>query len=140
MRPRVVVVGAWPHALTVSAYLLDARPDTDLVVADRADWLAAWDRCFAAYGLRRLRSGCVHHPHPDPFALLDFARVQQREDEFTEEIRRPSTERAGRTRRRPGGAEPGRRAHRCRADRARDHRNPGPAASVPRLNPPRQEP
>lgn len=69
--PRVIVVGAGPAALAVALaadchHLIDRLE----VVDPSGRWLAAWDERFAAQGIAHLRSPAVHHPHPDPFALL----------------------------------------------------------------------
>ena len=83
-RPEVLVVGAGPHGLTAACYLLAADPTLTgrLAVADPRPWLAAWDARFAALELLALRSACVHHPDPEPYALLDWAETAGRTVEF----------------------------------------------------------
>ncbi|HXA29936.1 MAG TPA: FAD-dependent oxidoreductase [Candidatus Angelobacter sp.] len=68
----VVVAGAGPHALTACAYLAqaDATLLDRLVVVDPEGWLVRWHHKLDALGIEWLRSSCVHHPHPDPFALV----------------------------------------------------------------------
>jgi hypothetical protein len=92
-RARVAIVGAGPQGLTVAVYLVAAGVDpADLVVIDPAgDWLVQWRRRFAALGIEHLRSPSVHHPHPDPYALADFAAEQRRTDELHHRYRLPST-------------------------------------------------
>lgn len=82
--PEVLVVGAGPHGLTAACYLLAADPRLAgrIAVADPAPWLSAWDQRFAALELTRLRSACVHHPAPEPYALLDHAAAIGRRAEF----------------------------------------------------------
>lgn len=89
----LLIVGAGPQALTLATYLQERAPEcsTRTVVADPDDWLTAWDRQFAALGIPMLRSSCVHHPHPEPYALLRFAREHGRAREFHDDIGRPST-------------------------------------------------
>lgn len=72
----LLVVGAGPQALTLLTYARRyAMPDLDaVVVADPHEWLSASRARFAAHEIPMLRSACVHHPHPDPYALLDFGR------------------------------------------------------------------
>jgi hypothetical protein len=69
--PTVVLVGAGPAALAV-ALTADCHDLADRLEAidPSGRWLAAWDRRFAAQAIPHLRSPAVHHPHPDPFALL----------------------------------------------------------------------
>lgn len=83
--PEVLVVGAGPHGLTAACYLLAADPGLAgrIAVADPDPWLAAWDRRFAALELTSLRSACVHHPAPEPYALLDRAEATGRRAEFS---------------------------------------------------------
>lgn len=78
--PEVLVVGAGPHGLTAVGYLLAADPALAgrIAVADPAPWMSSWDRRFAALELTRLRSACVHHPDPEPYALLDHATATGR--------------------------------------------------------------
>lgn len=89
----LAVVGAGPQSLTLLAYLARYRADLleRTVVLDPDPWLARWDRQFADHGIVRLRSGCVHHPHPSPYELLRFAAKQGRTSEFSGPIGRPAT-------------------------------------------------
>ncbi|WNV76978.1 FAD-dependent oxidoreductase [Geodermatophilus sp. DSM 44513] len=91
--PEVVVVGAGPHGLTAAAALLGADPGLRgrLLVADPAPWLAGWDARFARLELPVLRSACVHHPAPAPYALLDWARARGRTAELTGPVGSPGT-------------------------------------------------
>lgn len=89
---RVVVVGAGPHALTVCAWLASrgVGGDGDVVVVDpRGRFLSAWDDSFARMGIPHLRSPSVHHPHPNPHALVDFAARTDRLDELHGHYRLP---------------------------------------------------
>jgi hypothetical protein len=88
----MLVVGAGPHALTLLTYLhhYGGLERHDVVVADPQDWLAAWRARFAAHEIPMLRSACVHHPHPDPYALLAFGRAAGRSD-IHERPGRPGT-------------------------------------------------
>lgn len=88
----LLVVGAGPHALTLLTYARRyAMPDLDaVVVADPHEWLSAWRARFAAHEIPMLRSACVHHPHPDPYALLDFGRGAAPRD-FHGSLQRPGT-------------------------------------------------
>lgn len=70
------IIGAGPAGLSVGVAMAQRRPsvvaDRDLRVLDPAgSWLANWDRQMASQGIRHLRSPVVHHPHPEPFALLE---------------------------------------------------------------------
>ncbi len=88
---RVVVVGAGPHALTICVYLLAACPDWHdrLTVIDPDGWIASWNARFARLGITVLRSPCVHHPDPNPYALTDFAR--HRAHDLIGDFRAPTT-------------------------------------------------
>lgn len=83
--PEVLVVGGGPHGLTAACYLLAADPGLAgrIAVVDPNPWLAAWERRFAALELTSLRSACVHHPAPEPYALLDRAGATGRQAEFS---------------------------------------------------------
>ena len=66
-----LVVGAGPAGLAVTLALRCRGLDHGLRVVDPAGrWMAAWHRRFAAQDISTLRSPAVHHPHPDPFAML----------------------------------------------------------------------
>jgi len=91
---RVIVVGAGPHGLAMAAWLVDAVPSMldDLVVIDPSGGFnTSWKTQFAAMGIDHLRSPSVHHPHPNPYALLTFADRQGRSDEFHHRYRLPTT-------------------------------------------------
>lgn len=76
--PRVLVVGAGPAALSVATVLTCQEVPVELEVIDPAGrWMAAWHRRFAAQDIPHLRSPAVHHPHPDPFALLATTPVEE---------------------------------------------------------------
>lgn len=75
MSPRIAIVGAGPHALTVAARLVRRRPELvgSMTVFDpRGCWLAAWEGQFARHEIPHLRSPSVHHPHPSPDAFGRF--------------------------------------------------------------------
>ncbi len=86
----LLVVGSGPHALTVLAYLDRAGYSVDdrVVVVDRAGWLERWNAGLQALDIPMLRSGCVHHPHPDPMALLAVSADRNR---MHDAIGRPET-------------------------------------------------
>lgn len=90
--PEVLVVGAGPHGLTAACYLLGADPALAgrFAVADPRPWLAGWDGRFAALELASLRSACVHHPDPQPYALLRWADAAGRSAEFSGSVGTPS--------------------------------------------------
>jgi cation diffusion facilitator CzcD-associated flavoprotein CzcO len=74
--PRTLIVGAGPAGLAMTTALACrgvADPELgDVEVVDPSGgWMRAWDRRFAAQAIPHLRSPAVHHPHPDPFALLE---------------------------------------------------------------------
>jgi cation diffusion facilitator CzcD-associated flavoprotein CzcO len=69
--PRVLIVGAGPTALSLATVLTCQQVTADLEVVDPSGaWMTLWHRRFAAQDIPHLRSPSVHHPHPDPFALL----------------------------------------------------------------------
>lgn len=82
-----------PHGLTAACYLLATEPRLAgrLLVADARPWLGAWDRHFSRLQLEVLRSACVHHPDPAPYALLGHARSAGREQELVGPAGSPST-------------------------------------------------
>jgi len=76
---RVVVVGAGPHALTVTAELVVdglVAPDDVVVLDPTGRWLAHWEASFRRLGITHLRSPVVHHPHPDVDAILRRADLR----------------------------------------------------------------
>lgn len=90
---RVLVVGAGPHALTAAAYLLaaDSGLAGRICVADPQPWLAAWERRFARLRLSVLRSSCVHHPDPRPYALVEHVVSRGRRQDLVGPDSRPTT-------------------------------------------------
>jgi glycine/D-amino acid oxidase-like deaminating enzyme len=67
----VLIVGAGPAGLACAVRLRCHGLADDLTVLDPTGrWLAAWDDRFRRQDIPHLRSPAVHHPHPDPFALL----------------------------------------------------------------------
>lgn len=78
---RLAIVGAGPQALTCAAYLLARQPEMvdELVVVDPRGWLVEWCEQFERLDIASLRSTGVHHPAPEPYALLDFARTRPSE-------------------------------------------------------------
>lgn len=88
---RILVAGAGPHALTIVQYLaaVGIEPE-EVMVVDPRPWLTAWRSRFAAHDIPMLRSSRVHHPHPDPYALMRYARDCGR-SEFHDGIGRPSS-------------------------------------------------
>jgi lysine/ornithine N-monooxygenase len=89
----LLVVGAGPQALTLLTYLARHAPEVleRTKVVDSRPWLARWDEQFAAMDIPMLRSACVHHPEPEPYALIDFARTAGRSEEFHGRLGRPGT-------------------------------------------------
>ncbi|SOE02228.1 FAD/NAD(P)-binding protein [Blastococcus haudaquaticus] len=89
--PEVLVVGAGPHGLTAACYLLAADPALAgrIVVADPQPWLSTWTARFTALELGSLRSACVHHPHPEPYALLRWAEAAGRSAQFRGPVAAP---------------------------------------------------
>ena len=88
---RVLIAGAGPHALTILQYLATVGIEpADVTVVDPRPWLAAWRSRFAAHDIPMLRSSRVHHPHPDPHALMHYARDRGR-SEFYDGIGRPGS-------------------------------------------------
>lgn len=69
--PSVLLVGAGPAALACAVSLRCHGLGDELTVLDpRGAWMAAWNDRFRRQDIPHLRSPAVHHPHPDPFALL----------------------------------------------------------------------
>lgn len=90
----VAVVGAGPHGLAAAAMIVSRRPSLagGLVVLDPVGpWLRAWDARFAALEIPCLRSPGVHHPDPDPHALIRFAAAAGRMDELSDPFAVPAT-------------------------------------------------
>ena len=87
------MVGAGPHALTAACYLLAADPALHgrIAIADRQPWLAAWHTRFRRLEIPVLRSACVHHPAPGPYALVDWARARGRSVELSGPVGAPTT-------------------------------------------------
>ncbi len=70
----VALIGAGPHALTCAAFLRHVDPALRIVAVDPSgSWLTTWRRQMARQDIDVLRSAGVHHPHPDPMALIDRA-------------------------------------------------------------------
>jgi cation diffusion facilitator CzcD-associated flavoprotein CzcO len=89
----VVIVGAGPQGLTTAAHLVGSGvdPGTITVVDPTGDWLVGWCTAMRRLGIAHLRSPSVHHPHPNPYALSDFARAARRSHELHHRYGLPST-------------------------------------------------
>jgi cation diffusion facilitator CzcD-associated flavoprotein CzcO len=67
----VLIVGAGPAGLSCAVSLHCHGLAGGLTVLDPSGrWLAGWHDRFRRQDIPHLRSPAVHHPHPDPFALL----------------------------------------------------------------------
>ena len=69
-------MGAGPAALAIATLLRCHDLGCVEAIDPSGAWLARWHHRFAAQDIRHLRSPAVHHPHPDPFALLANAGAQ----------------------------------------------------------------
>jgi hypothetical protein len=68
---QLLIVGAGPAGLACTLALRCHGLDEGLRVVDPTGrWMAAWERRFDAQDIQHLRSPAVHHPHPDPFAMI----------------------------------------------------------------------
>ena len=130
-----------PQAPTFCAYLLAVRPDW-------SDRLPSWiptagctngPRRFSRLGITVLRSPCVHHPDPDPYALHNYARHQPDQligglgastavllTDFCEHLIRRSPTRRGTP------------LWPCHRDRTGYERSPNPSRASQRLSRPRR--
>lgn len=86
-------MGAGPQGLTAAVYLARAgvQPHDMVVVDPSGEWLHEWHRWFAHLGITHLRSAGVHHPDPDPYAVMKWAREMQRSAELFERYGLPGT-------------------------------------------------
>ncbi|MBD2498134.1 NAD(P)-binding domain-containing protein [Nostoc sp. FACHB-280] len=78
----LAIVGAGPHALTLTTHLLQKRQSIrgKFSVFDPSGmWLSGWKQQFTALEIPHLRSPAVHHPDPNPFALRKFAESRPQE-------------------------------------------------------------
>lgn len=70
----ILIVGAGPAGLACATTLTCQRADAEIEVVDPSGtWMTAWRRRFDAQDIPNLRSPAVHHPHPDPFGMLEHA-------------------------------------------------------------------
>ena len=72
----LALIGAGPHALTLTAHILKKRNrlrNKLLAFDPSGEWLTQWRRQFAALEIGHLRSPAVHHPDPNPYELRRFA-------------------------------------------------------------------
>jgi hypothetical protein len=78
----LAIVGAGPHALTLSTHLLQKRQllkGRFWVFDPSGMWMSRWKQQFAALEIPHLRSPAVHHPDPNAFALRKFAESRPHE-------------------------------------------------------------
>jgi cation diffusion facilitator CzcD-associated flavoprotein CzcO len=78
----LAVIGAGPHALTLTSHILKKRNnlrDKLLAFDPSGEWLTQWRRQFAALEIGHLRSPAVHHPDPNPYELRRFAENRSSE-------------------------------------------------------------
>ncbi|MEO1350791.1 MAG: FAD/NAD(P)-binding protein [Cyanobacteria bacterium J06635_15] len=88
----IAIIGAGPQALTLVTHLLQkkrAMRSRFQIFDPSGQWLTNWHRQFAAQAIPHLRSPAVHHPDPNPHALLSFA--ERRQQEFYDPYHRPGT-------------------------------------------------
>jgi cation diffusion facilitator CzcD-associated flavoprotein CzcO len=72
----LAIIGAGPHALTLTTHLLQKRQSIRgkfSVFDPSGRWMSHWKQQFAVLEIPHLRSPAVHHPDPNPFALRKFA-------------------------------------------------------------------
>ncbi|MBH8551825.1 SidA/IucD/PvdA family monooxygenase [Nostocaceae cyanobacterium CENA357] len=89
----LAIIGAGPHALTLTTHLLQKRQRIRgkfLVFDPSGRWMSQWEHQFKALEIPSLRSPAVHHPDPNPFALRKFA--QSRLDELFPPYDLPGTQ------------------------------------------------
>ncbi|MBD2342866.1 FAD-dependent oxidoreductase [Anabaena subtropica] len=89
----LAIVGAGPHALTLTTHLLQKRQSIRgkfLVFDPSGGWMSGWNQQFAALEIPHLRSPAVHHPDPNHFALRKFA--ESRPDELFAPYDLPGTQ------------------------------------------------
>lgn len=67
---QVTIVGAGPAGLACAAALRCHDAAAIRVIDPTGGWLRRWRERFDRQDIAVLRSPAVHHPHPDPFALL----------------------------------------------------------------------
>ncbi|MBD2449580.1 SidA/IucD/PvdA family monooxygenase [Nostoc sp. FACHB-152] len=78
----LAIVGAGPHALTLTTHLLQKRQSIRgkfWVFDPSGMWMSRWKQQFAALEIPHLRSPAVHHPDPNAFALRKFAESRPHE-------------------------------------------------------------
>lgn len=78
----LAIVGAGPHALTLTTHILQKRQSIRgrfSVFDPSGMWMSRWKQQFAALEIPHLRSPAVHHPDPNPFALRKFAESRPHE-------------------------------------------------------------
>jgi FAD-NAD(P)-binding len=78
----LAIVGAGPHALTLTTHLLQKRQSIrgKFSIFDSSGmWMSRWKQQFVALEIPHLRSPAVHHPDPNPFALRKFAQSRPHE-------------------------------------------------------------
>jgi cation diffusion facilitator CzcD-associated flavoprotein CzcO len=78
----LAIIGAGPHALTLTTHLLQKRQAMRgkfWVFDPSGRWMSRWQQQFASLEIPHLRSPAVHHPDPNPFALRKFAESRSHE-------------------------------------------------------------
>ncbi|BAT54706.1 hypothetical protein NOS3756_36780 [Nostoc sp. NIES-3756] len=78
----LAIVGAGPHALTLTTHLLQKRQSIKgrfSVYDPSGMWMSRWKQQFTALEIPYLRSPAVHHPDPNPFALRKFTESRPHE-------------------------------------------------------------
>ncbi|MCM0592994.1 MAG: FAD/NAD(P)-binding protein [Gloeotrichia echinulata IR180] len=91
----LAIIGAGPHALTLTSHLLQKRESirSKVVVFDPSGrWMSRWEHQFAALEIPHLRSPVVHHPEPNPFAFRKFVESQNRPQELFPPYDLPGTQ------------------------------------------------
>lgn len=71
-----LIIGGGIHGVHVATMLLEeggVDPERLRILDPHEEPLASWRRCVANTGMRFLRSSAVHHIHPRPWSLREFA-------------------------------------------------------------------
>lgn len=91
---RTIIIGGGIHGITIALKLLEERKLTinDLLIFDPNPFISRWETITKKIGMDYLRSPLVHHVHPNPMHLKQYAKEKDYAQGFSGYYQKPQLE------------------------------------------------